>query len=177
MNSISTYIPDKRTKTIAIAIIGGMFCIFGFVSWVNAILIPFFKIARELTNFQSYFVIFSFYIAYFAMVVSSEIFLKKVDFNRGIIYNFCLMSLGALAMFLHAGCQVIAIDTIISYANSMRIDLLEAKIFISYTLAATICGCIVGIILIPKYVLKKNAHVFCMILNKFSISNLVTLDI
>ena len=105
MNSISTYIPDKRTKTIAIAIIGGVFCIFGFVSYANAILIPFFKIACEHTSFQSYFVIFSFYIAYFEMAVSSGFFLKKADFNRGIIYNFYLMSLGALAMFLHAGCQ------------------------------------------------------------------------
>ncbi len=43
-------------------------------------------------------------------------------------------------MFLHVGTQVIAIDTIIGYANSMKMDLLEAKVFPSYTLTATICG-------------------------------------
>jgi fucose permease len=112
------------------------------------------------------------------MDVPLGILLKKVDFNRGIIYNFCLMSLGALAMFLHAGCQVIAIDTIISYDNSMGIDLMEyKKLFLLIYWQQLICGHMLGIILIPKYVLKKNAHVFCMILNKFSISNLVTLDI
>jgi fucose permease len=48
------------TTVISISIIGLMFFIFGFVSWVNAILIPYFKIACELTHFQSYLVAFFF---------------------------------------------------------------------------------------------------------------------
>ncbi len=55
---------NKRNTTIAIIIVGAMFFIFGLVSWVNAILIPYFKIACELTHFESYFVAFAFYIAY-----------------------------------------------------------------------------------------------------------------
>ena len=51
---------SKRMMYIAIAIVGMMFFIFGFVSWVNAILIPYFRIACELTNFQSYLVTFAF---------------------------------------------------------------------------------------------------------------------
>jgi len=70
-------------RTIAVTIVAGMFFSFVFVSWVNAILIPYFKIACELTNFQSYFVTFSFYIAYFVMAVPSGILLKKVGFKRG----------------------------------------------------------------------------------------------
>ncbi|MFO7825334.1 MAG: glucose/galactose MFS transporter, partial [Cyclobacterium sp.] len=34
---------NPRQTYISIAIIGGLFFIFGFVSWVNAILIPYFK--------------------------------------------------------------------------------------------------------------------------------------
>ena len=49
---------DKKTTLISIGIIGTMFFVFGFVSWVNAILIPYFKIACELSNFQSYLVAF-----------------------------------------------------------------------------------------------------------------------
>ena len=52
----------KRDTTISIIIIGVLFFIFGFVSWINAILIPYFKIACELTNFKSYLVTFAFYI-------------------------------------------------------------------------------------------------------------------
>ncbi|RYD71215.1 MAG: glucose/galactose MFS transporter, partial [Verrucomicrobiaceae bacterium] len=66
------------------------------------------------------------------------------------IFQFPHLILGALAIFLHVGTQVIAIDTIIGYATSMNISLLEAKVFPSYTLALTICGYIAGIVLIPK---------------------------
>ena len=58
---------NKRTYYISIAILAGMFFIFGFVSWVNSILIPYFRISCELTHFESYFVAFAFYIAYFVM--------------------------------------------------------------------------------------------------------------
>gem|GEM_PF-3281256 len=55
MNSTSFHTSDKRTKTNAITIIAGMFFIFSFVSWVNAMLNPYFKIFCELTNSQSHF--------------------------------------------------------------------------------------------------------------------------
>ena len=43
--------PSARKKTyyISLAILAGMFFIFGFVSWVNSILIPYFRISCELT--------------------------------------------------------------------------------------------------------------------------------
>ena len=49
--------PSARKKTyyISLAILAGMFFIFGFVSWVNSILIPYFRISCELTHFESYF--------------------------------------------------------------------------------------------------------------------------
>ena len=53
----------KRDTVISILIIGLLFFIFGFVSWINAILIPYFKIACELTKFESYLVAFAFYIS------------------------------------------------------------------------------------------------------------------
>ncbi|MDD3357228.1 MAG: glucose/galactose MFS transporter, partial [Dysgonamonadaceae bacterium] len=86
---------DKRTRIIAIGIVASMFFIFGFVSWINAILIPYFKIAMELTNFQSYLVAFAFYIAYFVMAIPSGLFLKRVGFKRGIMYGFMMLALGA----------------------------------------------------------------------------------
>jgi MFS transporter, FHS family, L-fucose permease len=74
---------SKRDTWISIGIIGIMFFIFGFVSWVNSILIPYFKIACELTNFQAYFVAFAFYISYFVMSVPSSFLLKKAGFKKG----------------------------------------------------------------------------------------------
>jgi fucose permease len=46
----------------------------------------------------------------------------------------------------------------------MQIDLLEAKVFPSYTLFATICGYILGVTCIPKYISQVNALRFCTLL-------------
>lgn len=313
---------SKRDTLISILIIGLLFFIFGFVSWVNAILIPYFKIACELTNFQSYLVAFAFYISYFVMSVPSSYLLKSTGFKKGMMIGFWTMAvgafifvpaamtrtyeifliglftlgaglailqtaanpyitvlgpkeraaqrisimgicnkgagilapllfaavilkatdgdlfkqlplmdhasreaaldelirrvilpytcvgivllglglmvrysplpeidtehesadlatansgktsifqfphliLGAVAIFLHVGTQVIAIDTIIGYAGSMNIHLLEAKVFPSYTLFATICGYITGIIVIPKLISQVSVLRICTLL-------------
>ena len=312
----------KRETIISIGIIGVLFFIFGFVSWVNAILIPYFKIACELTHFKAYLVTFAFYISYFIMSVPASYLLKKTGFKKGMMAGFWIMALGAfifvpaaltrtyeifliglftigaglsvlqtaanpyitvlgpkesaaqrisimgifnkgagiiaplifaavilkatdttlfanlagmaseekanaldelvrrvivpylcvgtvllvlgflvrysplpeidtehetkqlaaanqdkktilafphlvlgaLGIFLHVGTQVIAIDTIIGYANSMQIPLMEAKVFPSYTLTATICGYILGIICIPKIISQVNALRICTLL-------------
>ena len=72
--------------------------------------------------------------------------------------------LGAVAIFTHVGTQVIAIDTIISYADSMGIGLLEAKVFPSYTLFCTICGYLIGIVTIPRFISQVNALRICTVL-------------
>lgn len=317
--AIPTESLSKRDTRISILIIGLLFFVFGFVSWVNAILIPYFKIACELTNFKAYLVTFAFYISYFVMAVPSSFLLKKVGFKKGMMIGFWAMSvgafifvpaafsriyeiflaglftigaglsilqtaanpyitvlgpieraaqrisimgifnkgagilapivfaavvlkatdtnlfkalgtmsdternaaldelirrvilpyvcvgavlfvlglmvrfsplpeinteqeseevaiansdkknifqfphliLGAIGIFLHVGTQVIAIDTIIGYANSMQINLMEAKVFPSYTLFATICGYVLGIICIPKFIRQVNALRIC----------------
>ena len=86
---------NRRDTIISIGIIGVLFFMFGFVSWVNAILIPYFKIACELTNFQSYLVAFAFYISYLVMSVPSSYLLKAVGFKKGMMIGFWIMALGA----------------------------------------------------------------------------------
>lgn len=310
---------DKRETRISLLLVGVMFFIFGFISWVNSILIPYFKIACELTSFQAYLVAFAFYIAYFIMSVPASYLLKAVGFKKGMMFGFWAMALGAfifvpaaqartyeifllglftigiglailqtaanpyitllgpqnraaqrismmgicnkaagilsplvfaavilrptdtamfaeldamteiaraaaldelvrrvivpysvlgtflfvlgylvyrsplpeinteqetpevatanagktsifqfphlilgaLAIFLHVGTQVIAIDTIIGYAGSMGIGLLEAKVFPSYTLFLTICGYIIGIVAIPRFMSQVTALRIC----------------
>ena len=321
-NPVSVSSLTRRDTQISIMLIGMMFFIFGFVSWANSILIPYFKIACELTNFKAYLVTFAFYISYFIMSVPASYLLKSIGFKKGMMLGFWIMSvgafifipaamnraypifllglftlgtglailqtaanpyitllgpkesaaqrisimgicnkgagilaplvfaavilkatdsdlfknlaymsganrnlalneliqrvivpyffvgillfllglgvrfsplpeietdqeneeilqsnsnktsifqfphliLGAIAIFLHVGTQVIAIDTVIGYAGSMNIQLMEAKIFPSFTLAATICGYIIGIICIPKYISQVNALRTCTIL-------------
>jgi glucose/galactose transporter len=332
-NPVSVSSLTQRDTQISIMLIGMMFFIFGFVSWANSILIPYFKIACELTNFKAYLVTFAFYISYFIISVPASYVLKSIGFKKGMMLGFWIMSvgafifipaamnraypifllglftlgtglailqtaanpyitllgpkesaaqrisimgicnkgagilaplvfaavilkatdsdlfknlehmtgadrnlalneliqrvivpyfcvgillfllglavrfsplpeidtdqendivtqvnsqktsifqfphliLGAFAIFLHVGTQVIAIDTVIGYAGSMNIQLMEAKIFPSFTLAATIFGYIIGIICIPKYISQVNALRTCTILGLlFSFGILMT---
>ena len=87
---------SSRDTWISIFIIGMLFFIFGFVSWVNAILIPYFKIACELTNFQSYLVAFAFYISYFVISLPASYLLKRTGFKKGMLVGFMAMALGRL---------------------------------------------------------------------------------
>jgi len=93
---------SKKDTIISISLIGLLFFIFGFVTWINAILIPFFKIACELNHFESYLVAFAFYIAYLVMSLPAGYLLKKIGFKRGMMYGFWAMCIGAL-LFIPAG--------------------------------------------------------------------------
>lgn len=89
---------SPRDTVISISIIGVLFFIFGFVSWVNAILIPYFRIACELNSqFESYLVTFAFYISYFIMSLPASLLLRRVGFKRGMMAGFFIMSVGAFA--------------------------------------------------------------------------------
>ncbi|MGV3589914.1 MAG: sugar MFS transporter [Adhaeribacter sp.] len=73
-----------------------MFFVFGFVTWLNSVLIPYLKIACELNNFESYLVAFAFYIAYLVMAIPSAWVLKATGFKKGMSVGLLVMGVGAL---------------------------------------------------------------------------------
>ncbi len=79
-----------------IFILGALFFIFGFVTWLNGTLIPYLKIACELNNFESLLVAFAFYISYFVMALPSSYVLKKTGFRKGMMLGLIVMAIGAL---------------------------------------------------------------------------------
>jgi len=87
----------KQKKVLSpIAIIGSLFFVFGFVTWLNSVLIPYLKIACELNNFESYLVAFAFYIAYLVMAIPSGWVLKVIGFKKGMAAGLFIMAIGAL---------------------------------------------------------------------------------
>lgn len=85
-----------RDFSSPIVIIGTLFFVFGFVTWLSAVLVPYLKIACELNNFQSYLVAFSFYIAYFFMSVPSGWFLEYTGYKKGMTAGLVIMAIGSL---------------------------------------------------------------------------------
>jgi FHS family L-fucose permease-like MFS transporter len=93
-NSSSTI--SRRDYIFSITVIGLFFFIFGFVTWLNSILIPFLKTACELNDFQAYFVTTAFYIAYFVMALPLTAILKKTGFKSGMSVGLWIMAVGCL---------------------------------------------------------------------------------
>ena len=87
---------NKSNTNQAIIIIGALFFIFGFVTWLNSLLIPYLAIACELTTFQSFFVTFAFYIAYVVMAPVSTRTLNMFGFKKGMSVALVVMAFGAL---------------------------------------------------------------------------------
>ncbi len=82
---------------ISLVMLGCLFFVFGLVSWVNSILVPYFKVACGLeSGVQTYLVTFSFYIAYLVMTVPASFLLRKVGYKRGALTGLWIMSAGAL---------------------------------------------------------------------------------
>jgi glucose/galactose transporter len=89
-------IQNKHSYSTGIFIIGILFFIFGFVTWLNATLIPYLKIACELTESQSYWVTFAFYIAYFFTALPSAWLLRQTGYKNGMMIGLFIMAIGAL---------------------------------------------------------------------------------
>ena len=87
----------KRQYYFSLAMLGCLFFIFGLVSWVNSILVPYFKVACELTSgVETYLVTFAFYIAYLVMTVPASFLLRRVGYKRGTLIGLWIMAAGAL---------------------------------------------------------------------------------
>ena len=98
-----------KTYILSITIIGILFFIFGFVTWLNGILIPYLQIACELTNFQALFVAFAFYISYTVMALPSSWILKKTGFKKGMMLGLFVMAAGTLTFVPAAETRIYAI--------------------------------------------------------------------
>jgi FHS family L-fucose permease-like MFS transporter len=77
-------------------IIGILFFIFGFVTWLNGSLIPFLKLICDLNDVQALFVTFAFYIAYTTMAYPMSFILTKTGYKKGMAIGLGIMAAGAL---------------------------------------------------------------------------------
>src|SRR5699024_10133749 len=84
-----------------IFIIGVLFFVFGFLTWIGSVLIPYLRIACQLNSVASYLVAFSFYISYMVMAVPAAALLQRTGYKKGMALGLLLMAVGA-ALFIPA---------------------------------------------------------------------------
>ena len=94
----------RNSSSFSIFIIGALFFVFGFVTWLNSVLLPFLKTACELSDAKASLVPFAFYISYFVMAIPSSAILKKTGFTNGMALGLIIMAIGSL-VFVPAALQ------------------------------------------------------------------------
>ncbi|MES2064345.1 MAG: sugar MFS transporter [Bacteroidota bacterium] len=92
----ATTVNSKKTTLSPIFIIGMLFFIFGFITWLNSVLIPYLKLACELTTVEAYLVTTAFYISYFVLAIPSAGILKVTGFKKGMSVGLGIIAIGAL---------------------------------------------------------------------------------
>lgn len=88
--------PKSIPSFMPMAILGILFFIFGFVTWLNGSLIPFLKVICDLDTFQALLVTFAFYIAYTVMALPMAGVLRRTGYKNAMILGLGIMSAGAL---------------------------------------------------------------------------------
>ncbi|MCL1079464.1 sugar MFS transporter [Parashewanella spongiae] len=87
---------SNRSSILPMTIVGILFFIFGFVTWLNGSLIPFLQIICDLNEFQALLVTFAFYIAYTVMALPMSYLLKRTGYKDGMAIGLAIMVVGAL---------------------------------------------------------------------------------
>jgi len=108
-----------------IAIIGLLFFIFGFVTWLNGTLIPFLKLACELDTIQALFVTFAFYISYFFLAIPSSRILQRTGFKNGMAWGLLVMALGCLIFIPAASARAFPLFLTGLFVQGMGLALLQ----------------------------------------------------
>jgi len=84
------------STTRPLVIIGILFFVFGFVTWLGSVLIPYLKVACQINTFSSYLVAFAFYISYAVFALPSAAILRRTGYKRGMALGLFIMAAGTL---------------------------------------------------------------------------------
>ncbi|MBU2886574.1 sugar MFS transporter [Gilvimarinus agarilyticus] len=81
---------------VPMAIIAGLFFIFGFVTWLNGALIPFLQTICDLSAFQAMLVASAFYAAYTFMALPMAYIIERTGYKNGMALGLFIVAAGAL---------------------------------------------------------------------------------
>lgn len=82
---------------VSIAIVGALFFIIGFFTWVNGPLITFVRLAFDLDEVNAFLVLMVFYLSYFFLALPSSWLLKRTGMKKGLGLSLLVMAGGAAA--------------------------------------------------------------------------------
>ncbi len=118
----------RKSYVFPMIVISTIFFVFGFIIWLNGILIPYFKICLELTNFQASLVMFAAYIAYFIMALPSAWILKYTGYKKGMVIGLSVMAFGTILFIPAAYSRTYSIFLSGLFITGSGLTLLQAAV-------------------------------------------------
>ena len=94
--SATTTAPARAGLATSIAIVGGLFFIIGFFTWINGPLITFVKLAFDVSEISAFLVLMVFYLSYFFLALPSSWILKATGMKKGLALSLAVMAVGAM---------------------------------------------------------------------------------
>ncbi|NUO72364.1 MAG: sugar MFS transporter [Frateuria sp.] len=96
MSSTTLAADQPKASTLGpMLVIGVLFFIMGFVTWLNGPLITFVKLAFNLDDVMAFLVPFAFYISYLVFSLPCSAILRRTGMKRGIAVGLFVMAIGA----------------------------------------------------------------------------------
>ena len=109
MSSTTLAADHPRPSTLGpMLVIGLLFFIFGFVTWLNGPLITFVKLAFQVEDVYAFLVPFAFYISYLVFSLPASVVLRRTGMKKGMALGLFVMAIGALAFGQFATMRVFA---------------------------------------------------------------------
>jgi len=93
---VSTRHGTRGESLVHELIIGVLFFIFGFVTWLNGPLTIFVKLAFDLDDVSAFLIPVAFYLSYFCLALPSSVVLRRTGMKRGMALGLFVMAIGAV---------------------------------------------------------------------------------
>ncbi|MDG1121642.1 MAG: MFS transporter [Glaciecola sp.] len=113
------------STAVTVSILGGLFFLFGFVTWLNGALVPYLQLICDLTETQALLVASSFYIAYVVMALPMSFLLDKVGLKQGMVLGLALMSVGLLLFIPAAFGQTFSLFLLAQFVLGSGLTILQ----------------------------------------------------
>src|SRR5437773_1707395 len=92
----------NKNYVYIISVLGLLFFMLGFITWLNGTLIQFLKLVCQLKgDVQPFFVTFAWYMSALAFAAPSSFIIKKIGYKKGLSLGWLIMAVGS-AIFIPA---------------------------------------------------------------------------
>jgi glucose/galactose transporter len=116
---------NQNSSLLPMMIIGGLFFIFGFITWLNGALVPFLQIVCNLNEIQAILIASTFYFAYVVMALPMAKVLEITGYRKAMSVGLGMISVGCLLYIPAAQAQSFVMFLLAQFVLGTGLTLLQ----------------------------------------------------